>query len=136
MRNIPQVLNECQKTFASHKKGVSTLCKLRQKDSKAFDAELLNLINRILVVFKRDPAVERLIQFLIAFCVTSAESSKNDFALILVNYLLPLTQVQDKAVRFRSVQLIAGIINSLSDEYELEYEKAISPCFSSIAQLN
>ncbi len=44
----------------------------------------------------------------------------DEFAVILIGYLLEYTTVKDKAVRFRSTQIIAGIVNNLGPETELE----------------
>lgn len=135
-RAIAEVLRDCQKTFASHKRGIKTLKKIQKNEPEAFPKQFIPLINRLLIIFKREPSVERLIQFIITFATTpsntadhaddvnASHNSSNgddyDFALLLLSYLLEYTNVKEKAVRFRTCQLVAGIVNALSESAEIE----------------
>jgi condensin complex subunit 3 len=124
---IAQLLGQCQKTFASHKKCLKAMRKLLAKDPQQFAKEFIPLLNKILLIFKREPAVERLIQFIITFStIRDDESTSEEFGLALITYLLQYTNAKDKAVRFRSCQIIAGIVHSMSDEVELRLEYSYS----------
>jgi condensin complex subunit 3 len=123
MSKIAEILNDCQRTFASHKKGLASLRKIQQKNPDKFAEEFIPCVNRLLTVYKREPAVERLIQLTVHFAtfVENNTHPNEDFAVFLIGYLLEYTNVSEKAVRFRSSQLIALIINALNDDAELEY---------------
>ena len=157
-----QFLDQAQKTFAVHKRCMKSFKKLYHVDHDVFKEELIKQINRILVIFKREPAVERLVQFIVSACVYTndtqekeadkmqeEENSEDDetsntknnkkkgkkntkskevvkqtkksrtndepLATSLLKYLLQLTNVKDKAVRFRSTQIIAGLISNLEE---------------------
>jgi condensin complex subunit 3 len=122
MNTIPDVLNECQKTFAVHRKCLKALRKIQSQDPKKFIKDFVPYLNRVLVVFKREPAVERVVQFVVNFATyTEGNSRPNEnFAIYVIGYLLQYTNVKEKAVRFRSTQIIANIINSMSEESEIE----------------
>lgn len=50
------------------------------------------------------------------------EQSETDaFAMFMLSFLVELTGVKDKAVRFRATQIISGILNGMSPESALEY---------------
>ncbi len=123
VKTIPDILHECQRTFASHKKGLVSMRKIQNKDPEKFMQDFLQYLNRILVVFKREPAVERLIQFVVQFAtfLEDGKQPNESFALFLISYLLEYTTAKEKAVRFRTTQLISNLINGLSEEAELEY---------------
>jgi condensin complex subunit 3 len=119
--NISRILQECQKSFAYHKKANKALYKLQSSDPKQFIKDFLPFLNRILLVFNREPAVERLVQFIIHFaCNGEHGQDGEEFSMYLVRYLLRHTAAQDKAVRFRSCQIIAGIINTMNEDTEIE----------------
>lgn len=68
---------------------------------------------------QREPAVERLVRFVAS--LATARDADNDgdddaFHEALLRLLVPLTDAADKAVRFRSCQLVAAILNGLSAE--------------------
>ncbi len=122
MNSIADVLNECQKTFAVHRKCIRALRKIQSQDPKKFIKDFVPYLNRVLAVFKREPAVERVVQFVVNFATYAEENSKPDesFATYLISYLLQYTDVKEKAVRFRSTQIISSLMNSMSEETEIE----------------
>lgn len=83
---------------------------------KTYDT-MLDCIKRFLVVFKRESAVERLVQFVcrICFLFNEKEADKDVetddwFATTLLRFLLCASGSAEKSVRFRSCQLIAGVM--------------------------
>jgi condensin complex subunit 3 len=121
---LPVILDDCQRTTATHKKSCLALLRLYAHDPDKFKEQLLAHIDRLLLVFKREPAVERVCKFIVHF-VTSPELRKlqtgdAELGLDIIRYLLEVTDVKDKAVRFRSCQFIAGIMNSLGEDAEIE----------------
>eukprot|EP01127_Copromyxa_protea_P023198 TRINITY_DN8624_c0_g3_i1.p1 TRINITY_DN8624_c0_g3~~TRINITY_DN8624_c0_g3_i1.p1 ORF type:complete len:1511 (-),score=427.56 TRINITY_DN8624_c0_g3_i1:47-4435(-) len=81
-------------------------------------------INPILLVGKREPTVERLVKFLVSFSTGQHLSEPNEviqeFTDFFLKYLLELVAVREKAVRFRSCQLIAGVMAVLSKQESVE----------------
>lgn len=83
--SIADILNQTQKTFACHRKAIKVLRKIQRRDPGSFievkSAHVVRLLTepqeftpylkQILLIFKREPSVERLVQFIIAFCTSS-----------------------------------------------------------------
>ncbi len=67
--------------------------------------------------------MERLVRFVASLATArdAGEAGADDdaFAEELLGALVPLTRAADKAVRFRACQLVASVLNGLSDEAEL-----------------
>lgn len=125
MTRMTEILHECQKSFAYHKKGIIGMKKLLLNDPNSFQAEFISHLNQILLIFKREPAVERLVQFIVGFAtqfsLQDANSEINtNFVFFLIEYLLKRVDVKEKSVRFRSLQLLSGILNHLNEEIDFE----------------
>jgi hypothetical protein len=126
---IAGILQEVQKGFAGHKKALRQLRLIQKEDPNYFNKYFLELLKKVLVIFKRELTVERIIQFVISFATEKVKLSKNDeqgednneFALFFVNYLLEYTTAKEKAVRFRTTQLISGIVTTLDDSCEIRF---------------
>ena len=75
---VGNVLNDCQRTTAAHRRGVMQLHKLRASKGQqdAFLASFLQATNRVLKVYRREPAVERIASLLTDF--VGSESSSQD----------------------------------------------------------
>ncbi len=69
---IGSLLNECQRSVGAHRKASMLLRRMLQDAPEATTAALLGAIDRVLLVFKREPPVERLVQFLVEFIAHSA----------------------------------------------------------------
>ena len=114
-------LEECQRSFAVHRK-----CILRLKQAQAADPEevretFVDCLNRALLVFKREPAVERFVSLVTSFVAFQNEkyACDGELAASLLEYLIPLTAAKDKAVRFRACQLTAKLLNGLGEDSEV-----------------
>ena len=71
---------------------------------------------------QRDLCAERIVRFLVSF--TSArpegfEEASDDFTEAFLGFLLNLATARDKAVRFRTCQIVAGVLNALGPEAEI-----------------
>jgi hypothetical protein len=73
----------------------------------------MSAVDRALLIFKREPCVERLFQFISDFVSFANDSYPADceLAVDFIRHLLPLTRARDKAVRFRSCQLTSKLLN-------------------------
>ena len=112
---------EAQLSFGKHKKAAAMLYKLKStSDAQAFQDEFFACVSCVLTVYKREPAAERIVEFIVAFATQSAEGEAYDesFMQSLCMRLLKLAGAKDKAVRFRVAQLVGRMLNSMADDAE------------------
>jgi len=120
---IVGVFSDAQVGLQHHQKLFKSLRKVYE-DSTSKDEFLeifIDLLKHAFVVFKREPAVDRLISFAGYFVA----SSGSDFVLkFLQNTLTPFHAARDKAVRFRVAQLTHKILDYLTttDDVDLSEE--------------
>jgi condensin complex subunit 3 len=85
--------------------------------------DLQACIKGILVQFKREPAVERCVKYVVRLTTHAGEGDEapleDAFAMNLLEWLLNNSRAKDKAVRYRVCQLVQCIMNSLSDDAEI-----------------
>lgn len=114
-------LEECQRSFAVHRKCILRLKQAQVADPEEFKETFVECLNRALLVFKREPAVERFVKLVSSFVSFSNDkyARDGDMAATLLEYLIPLTASKDKAVRFRSCQLTAMLLNALGADSEV-----------------
>ena len=116
---IVEVFSDAQVGLQHHQKLLKSL-KTVYRDGFSED-EFLNvfvdLLKHSFVVFKREPAVDRLISFAGYFVA----SSGNDFVQkFLQRTLMPFHAARDKAVRFRVAQLTFKILERLGANEDVE----------------
>jgi hypothetical protein len=70
--SFPDIFSECQKSIATHKKCMRSASQLLEKDPKSVE-DFLSCVDRIIVVDKKHPSVERCISFIANF-VTNHDS--------------------------------------------------------------
>jgi hypothetical protein len=130
-KRVATILDGAQDSAGYHArlmKELSTLCDVAGPE-KVLRKSLMQALPKVLVVFKREPCVERVVSFLIQFvsqCLYEVQG--RPFPVYFMTYLLPFTKASKgskdtditKAVRFRSTQLVSGVLNSLSEETELK----------------
>jgi condensin complex subunit 3 len=116
---IASSFNKAQKTSSCHPNCFETLKELKKKDSKEFLKSFIQMMKPALVHFKSESYVERIIQFIIKFSATVDEKPE-DFCCSFISEILQFTNSKDKAVRFRTCQIISGIISELPDDAEVE----------------
>ncbi|KAF9914395.1 hypothetical protein BX616_008397 [Lobosporangium transversale] len=156
---VPSIFQESQKTSANHRKNAVMLRKIQEqcaeiaaeKGEEAFNKEFIRNLNVVLAIKKREPAADRVIQFVSSFILCTrekdmaAEAANEDeegaegissrFVEYLMHHLLKGVRVKEKLVRLRSCQLIALSINSLGaiDEvrrsalFNVEHTRATLP---------
>jgi condensin complex subunit 3 len=92
---------------------VVKLKKIQKSDPKEFREAVLSALDKALLVFKREPCVERLFQFVTDYVSFSNENypADTDLAVDFIRHLVPLTRAKDKAVRFRACQLVSKLLN-------------------------
>lgn len=129
---VAAILDGAQDSIGQHARYLNELTKLCEVAGaeRVLRHSLMSAIKNVLVVFKREPCVERVVSFLIAFtsqCLFQVQGVA--FPVYFMLELLPYTKASKgardveltKALRFRSTQLVAGVLNALSEETELKY---------------
>jgi len=120
---MAKILDDSQRSVASHARSLTALSKLYRQDSEVFFDELRPHLNKILLVFKKETCIERLMTFISSF-VTQAdllsEEERDEAAETLLKYLVRRANAKDKAVRYRVCQLIAMIVDKMADDAELD----------------
>lgn len=134
-RRVADILDQAQDVTGKHAqlmKELTSLCKATSANA-VLKRSLMQAVLKVLVIFKREPCVERVVTFLISFvsqCLYQVEELA--FPVYFMTKLLPYTKASkgardtelSKAVRFRSTQLVAGVLNALSEETEFKYVHA------------
>ena len=143
--NVRHIFNECQKTTAVHQKNSvvfrrfyrevsNSTCLSAQLDlptqllicgqnrEKAVQG-LHECLKAILVQFKREPATERCIRYIVRLATHHVEEDEipldDEFSMGLCEWLLKMSSSRDKAVRYRVCQLVENLMNALSDDAEI-----------------
>jgi hypothetical protein len=128
---IGSIFEQAQRTCASHSRCFKQLENCHKRDPDSFIQCFTSLLKRIFVIFKQSSNIERIVRFILDFSHRTElrVSNSEPFALFLLRHLLQFTAVSrtvrgqaeiSKAIRFRSCQLISGILNLLTEETEIE----------------
>lgn len=135
-RAVALALHDASRSFASHARAARKLAEAHASDPQAFAQALLTQLNRCMLVYRREPSVERVVSFVAGYAAScaaaaaAAGSSANDsddddgggeqtFCSFLLTYLLEFSNAKDKSVRFRACQLIASVLNALGEDAEI-----------------
>jgi len=121
---VQQALEESQRSFAGHRKCIIRLKQAQAADAAVFRDTLNASIDRALVIFRREPCIERMLQLVSSLVCFSNDkySADSELAVHLLQRMVPLTAARDKAVRFRACQLTAKLLNSLGEDAEVTEE--------------
>ncbi|XP_068710176.1 condensin complex subunit 3-like [Montipora foliosa] len=132
--NVRSVFEEAQRGLQHHKKLLTELKKLHDKTSQdEFQESFLFHLKHAMVVFNREPAVERVIEFAAKYATLKdhripsiqgggqnsddeEDDASNIFLDSMFTFLLDSHDAKDKAVRFRICQLINKLLNNLDDD--------------------
>ena len=123
--SIEDIFSMAQESCAKHKKCAAALHKLQSSmPFEEFAADFFSCVACVLPVFKRERAVERIVEFVVAYTTQGAEGEAVDEALMesVCARLLKLSAAKDKAVRFRVIQLVGQMMNALAEEAEVSDE--------------
>ncbi|KAF9407125.1 hypothetical protein BGZ94_002812, partial [Podila epigama] len=132
---IPNIFQETQKSAGKHRRNAIILRKIQEqcfeeageKGEAAFNKEFIRNLNVVLAIKKKEPAADKVIQFVSSFILCTREKDIRDatneeeevegissrFVEHLMRHLLRGVRVKEKQVRLRSCQLIALSTNSL-----------------------
>jgi Nuclear condensing complex subunits, C-term domain len=122
-RVVAAAFADAQRSLATHARASRALSAAAARDPPAFLAAFLHALNRALLVFAREPAVERVIALVAAFAAErSADGAPSGahFSSVVLEYLVDQSNARDKAVRFRTCQTLAAALNALPEDAALD----------------
>jgi hypothetical protein len=151
------VFTDIQSSLATHARNLPIFQRLlvsRDASSKRRDFydQLWIMLSHILIVGKREPAVERIVAFVSRFATERAPVAKKsvdgvnetkekkiakvnrsiidvdariEFATRVITWLLEKSNAKDKAVRFRVCQLVAKILHNMPEDAEIRWEQRL-----------
>lgn len=146
MTAMAVILNDCQRNVHAHRRALCRLAKLlpqRRPDAGAasddsdydsdssagstagvavatlpeFCAELQGHLKRVLVVGKKAPAVDRIMDFIAQFCAEHAE-----VAVEMLRFAAQLHNAKDNGVRLRVCQLMERLLGDMGEDMEMDDE--------------
>uniref|UniRef100_A0A8C6XWV2 Non-SMC condensin I complex subunit G n=1 Tax=Naja naja TaxID=35670 RepID=A0A8C6XWV2_NAJNA len=130
--DIRKVFEEAQKPHQNQAKLVASLKhtynELQDKD--CFHEKFVHYLKYVMVIYKREPAVEQVINFVAKFVASlynlekedAEEEVENPFLNYLFTFLLKSHPANSNAVRFRACQLINKVLGSLPESAQIEDE--------------
>ncbi|EDO49280.1 predicted protein, partial [Nematostella vectensis] len=131
-KSVRDVFEEAQRGFQLHAKLIRSLKKIQDSSESEddFRETFLKHLTHAMIVFKREPAVERIMEFVAKYAtarihyvapekVDECEITSH-FLRYVFMFLLECHDSRDKAVRFRTCQLINKLLNSMDDEASIE----------------
>lgn len=122
---MAKILDDSQRSVASHTRSLSALAKLYQRDPTGFFPQFIQHLNKILLVFKKEACVDRLLAFISSFVTQPDlldEQARDAAVEQLLTYLVTRASAKDKAVRYRVCQLISMVVEKMGDEAEISDE--------------
>ncbi|XP_053258748.1 condensin complex subunit 3 isoform X3 [Podarcis raffonei] len=132
--NIKETFEKAQKAHQNHAKLVASLKHIYNElqDKISFHEEFVHYLKFALIVYKREPAVEQVINFAAKFVVSFYEPEKDDteeeeqvensLLNYLFKFLLESHHANSSAVRFRVCQIINKLLVSLPENAQIEDE--------------
>ncbi|XP_067656291.1 condensin complex subunit 3-like isoform X2 [Haliotis asinina] len=136
------VFDQCQDGMQCHNRLLKSMAKIYQSmEFDAFWTEFVHYLKYSMVVFKREAAVERTIDFVAKFAVATTkrqdqqqegagdkgeenvaemEDESNKFLLTILEFLLQSHSAKERGVRFRCCQLINKLLSNLGDEAQID----------------
>ena len=77
-KDMVVILEDAQRSEATHQSRLSQLIRLYSRDSKIFQRLFKEQLNKILIVLKREPSIERLIKFIVKFATVNNVKKYNN----------------------------------------------------------
>ncbi|GCB63598.1 hypothetical protein scyTo_0004454 [Scyliorhinus torazame] len=130
---IQQAFEKAQKGHQNLAKLVAGLKqiynKLQDEEKNTFHEEFIKLLKYPMTIYKREPAVERMIEFVAKFATSfeepvdeESDEQENCFMLFLFHFLLKSHSACCHSVRFRACQLINKLLGSMSENAQIDDE--------------
>ncbi|XP_031571204.1 condensin complex subunit 3-like [Actinia tenebrosa] len=141
-KTVREVFEESQRGFQHHGKLIRCLKRIQNSFSseEEFRECFLDHLRYAMIVFKREPAVERIAEFVAKYSTAKIYYEKapekgdnisddeddsdseptNPFLQFMFKFLLDCHDAKDKGVRFRSCQLINKLLNNMDDDASID----------------
>ncbi|XP_041131709.1 condensin complex subunit 3-like [Polyodon spathula] len=134
VKEIKEAFEKAQKTHNNKAKLISALKQIYTKleDKTIFHEEFVYYLKFPMIVYKREPAVESVIDFAAKFATSFEEPVENEeateeddeeedpFLNFLFHFLLKSHDANSHAVRFRVCQLINKLLGSMSENAQID----------------
>ncbi|XP_078266980.1 condensin complex subunit 3 [Rhinoraja longicauda] len=111
--------------------GLKQMYNQLQDDAKtSFHEDFINLLKYPMTIYKREPAVERVIEFVAKFAISfkqpvdeeESDEDENSFLQFLFQFLLKSHSASSHSVRFRACQLINRLLGGMSENAQIDDE--------------
>uniref|UniRef100_A0A8C5AXW1 Non-SMC condensin I complex, subunit G n=1 Tax=Gadus morhua TaxID=8049 RepID=A0A8C5AXW1_GADMO len=121
---IKEAFNRAQKGHNNKAKLVAVLKNRYNtlEDKTLFHEKFIHYLKYAMIVYKREPAVENVIEFVAKFASKEDEEEEDDhpFLTFIFNFLLESHKANSHAVRFRVCQLINKLLGSMSENAQID----------------
>ncbi|EGF76593.1 hypothetical protein BATDEDRAFT_92549 [Batrachochytrium dendrobatidis JAM81] len=122
---LQSVFQDTVKTTSTHRKNAAALLKLHRKmDPVSFSAAFEECVLRILVLGKGDVYADRAVKFINSYLDSlnhGVENGANFISVTVLPLLLKGLVSSLKAVRYRSLQILASALNNLEEISEAQF---------------
>uniref|UniRef100_A0AAZ3NW21 UVR domain-containing protein n=1 Tax=Oncorhynchus tshawytscha TaxID=74940 RepID=A0AAZ3NW21_ONCTS len=132
--SIKEAFQRAQKGHNNKAKLVASLKNTYNKleDKTLFHEEFIQYLKHAMIVYKREPAVENVIEFVSRFSTSfhtpsaeggeeeEDEEDENPFLSYMFNFLLESHKANSHAVRFRVCQLINKLLGSMAENAQID----------------
>eukprot|EP00741_Cyanophora_paradoxa_P024427 tig00022075_g23586.t1 len=123
LEEVIPILDDAQQSKSTHAHCLKRLSAVKKSAGGAFIPYFIDKLNRVLVIGKKEAAVDRLVEFFCNFTVYKHKTAQNksasmdgDFVDDILRHLLSLAMAKNNAVRFRVCEIAGGIIKRVLDE--------------------
>ncbi|KAJ6659402.1 hypothetical protein lerEdw1_019134 [Lerista edwardsae] len=131
--HVKEAFEQAQKPHQNHAKLVTSLKHTYNElqDKNRFHEEFVHYLKHAMIIYKREPAVEQVINFVAKFVVSfydpekvdvEEEEVENSLLNYLFIFLLKAHNASSNAVRFRTCQLVNKLLGSLPENAQIEDE--------------
>uniref|UniRef100_A0A672FPX0 Nuclear condensin complex subunit 3 C-terminal domain-containing protein n=1 Tax=Salarias fasciatus TaxID=181472 RepID=A0A672FPX0_SALFA len=129
--DIKEAFQRAQKGHNNKAKLVASLKSRYNKleDKTLFHEEFVHYLKYAMIVYKREPSVESVIEFVVRFATSfqsppreeeEEEEDDHPFLSFIFNFLLESHKVSSHAVRFRVCQLINKLLGSMAENAQID----------------
>jgi len=121
-----EAFDSAKTSIASFSRSLKLLEKANATNSKVFLEGFLTCLNRILLVYTKDPKTERLISFVVKFVNSEVQvligDNRVDLFTVIISYLIQHSSAMEKSVRYRCCQIVADLLQYRADDSEISEE--------------
>ena len=120
---VGKILNDTQKTVSNHLKHLRDIAVKFEGQPRTLVAHLEPYIDAVLLRFKKDNNVERVIDFFVKIATynDSGQEWIDTITTQLIEYCLSKENAKNKAVRYRVCDIIGKLLKNMAETYELEF---------------